>query len=32
MKRTDVTNLLTASDFAIWLVLNPGAVPKGEKS
>lgn len=32
MKRPDVTDLLAASDFAMCLALNPGAVPKGEKS
>jgi hypothetical protein len=32
MKRPDVTDLLTASDFAMWLVLGLGTAPKGEKS
>lgn len=32
MKRQDVRDFLAASDFAMCLALNPGAVLKGEKS
>jgi hypothetical protein len=32
MKQPDVSDLLTASKFAIWWVPNAAAVSKGEKS